>query len=118
MTKIRKELLDELMQGVSSSEALLGPDGLLKQLTAALVERALDSELTAHLGYEKHAATGRGSGNSRNGRSRKTLRTEQGEVPIEVPRDRNGTDEAALKFVVRRPAQRRTELAPTAELLA
>jgi len=96
MTKIRKELLDELMSGLASPKDLLGPDGLLKQLTGALVERALEAELTEHLGYEKHVpSSGRGS-NARNGHSSKTLQTDIGEVPIDVPRDRAGTFEPQL----------------------
>ena len=88
---IRKELLDELLRECKSPEDMLGADGLLKQLTGALVERMLEAELTGHLGYEKHEPSGRGTGNSRNGRSKKTLRTERGEVEIDVPRDRNGS---------------------------
>jgi len=94
--KIRRELLDELLAGYSKPEDLTGPEGLLKQLTGALVERALEAELTDHLGYDEHAVEGRGSGNSRNGSGSKTLQTEQGPVPIEVPRDRNGTFEPQL----------------------
>jgi putative transposase len=94
--KIRRELLDELLAGYSKPEDLTGPEGLLKRLTGALVERALGAELTDHLGYEEHAAEGRGSGNSRNGSGSKTLLTEQGPIPIEVPRDRNGTFEPQL----------------------
>lgn len=94
--KIRKELLDELLAGYQSPEDLTGPEGLLKQLTGALVERALGAELTDHLGYEEGDSEGEGSGNSRNGSSPKTLLTEQGEIPIDVPRDRNGTFEPQL----------------------
>ena len=79
--KIRRELLDELLAGYSKPEDLTGPEGLLKQLTGALVERALQAELTDHLGYDEHAVEGRGSGNSRNGSGTKTLQTEQGPVP-------------------------------------
>ena len=93
---IRDELLDELLVGYSKPEDLTGPDGLLKRLTGALVSRALKTELTDHLGYEPHAEEGDGSGNSRNGTSAKTLTTDQGDVPIEVPRDRNGTFEPKL----------------------
>jgi putative transposase len=94
--EIRKELLDELLAGYSNPEDLTGPEGLLKRLTGALVGRALQAEMTDHLGYEPHAAEGHGSGNSRNGSSPKTLTTEQGQLPIEVPRDRNGTFEPKL----------------------
>lgn len=93
---VRKEILDELLAGYSKPEDLIGPDGLLKQLTAALVERALNAELTEHLGYEKNSPVGRGSGNNRNGTSAKTLKTDKGELPIEVPRDRNGSFEPVL----------------------
>jgi putative transposase len=94
--RIRRELLDELLAGYEKPEDLTGPDGLLKQLTGALVERALGAELTDHLGYEPGAAEGAGTGNSRNGTSPKTLTTELGEIPIEVPRDRNGSFEPKL----------------------
>ena len=93
---IRDELLKELLAEYKKPEDLLGPNGLLKQLTGALVEKALQAEMTEHLGYEKHASAGRGSGNSRNGASEKTLKTEAGEVAIEVPRDRNATFEPKL----------------------
>lgn len=82
--------LDELLAG-KSTEEIVGPNGLLKQLTKALVERAMNAEMSHHLGYEKHAAGGRGSGNNRNGKSRKKIQGDFGSVEIEVPRDRNGT---------------------------
>jgi putative transposase len=85
-----EELLDELLKECDDPKDLLGKDGLLKQLTKDLVERMLQAEMTNHLGYEKHATEGRNSGNSRNGTGGKTLKTEQGKIPIEVPRDRNG----------------------------
>jgi putative transposase len=89
-------LLDELLKNYQKPEDLLGESGLLKQLTQAVVERALDAELTHHLGYAKHDPAGHGSGNARNGTSGKTLKTEQGPLPIAVPRDRNGTFEPLL----------------------
>ena len=85
-----KELIDKLLEGYQRPEDLIGENGLLKQLTKALVERALNAELTHHLGYEKNQREGRGSGNSRNGKSRKKLKGDFGEVEIEVPRDREG----------------------------
>ena len=91
---IRKELIDELI--ASSGGSLIGPDGLVKELTKALVERMLAGELNHHLGYEKHEVAGYGTGNSRNGKSQKTLKGEAGEMTIEVPRDRNGTFEPKL----------------------
>src|SRR5215204_1210623 len=66
-------------------------DNLLKQLTKAVLERAMQAELTDHLGYEKHDSSGDNSGNSRNGKSRKTLKGDFGNLPIEVPRDRNAS---------------------------
>jgi putative transposase len=89
-------LLDELLKDYQKPDDILGESGLLKQLTQAVVERALDAELTHHLGYTKHAPAGRGSGNARNGKSAKTLKTDQGPLPIAVPRDRNGTFEPIL----------------------
>ena len=93
---IRKELLDELLKDYKSPEDLLGPGGLLKRLTGALVERALEAELTEHLGYEKHEPQGRGTGNSRNGATRKTLRTDEGPLTVSVPRDRAASFEPQI----------------------
>lgn len=90
------ELMDQLLAGYKKPEDLTGKDGILKQLTARLVERALQGELTAHLGYERHDPEGRGAGNSRNGANPKTLKTDQGPLTIEAPRDRNGTFEPLL----------------------
>jgi putative transposase len=87
--------LDELIAGKSTAE-MVGPDGLLKQLTKALLERAMNAELTHHLGYQKHEPEGRGSGNSRNGQSRKTVQGDFGEVEIAVPRDRNSSFEPKI----------------------
>ena len=96
MTTLRPELLDELLADYETPEDLLGDDGLFKQLKKALLERALGAELTDHLGYEKGDPAGRGSGNSRNGHSGKTVLTEDGAVELAVPRDRNGSFEPAI----------------------
>jgi putative transposase len=93
---IRTELIDELLKDYKKPEDMVGENGLLKQLTQALVERALGAELTHHLGYEKHSADGKNSGNSRNGTSPKTLKSDLGDMPIEVPRDRRGDFEPQL----------------------
>lgn len=93
---VTPELLDQLLKDYPSPEDLLGDDGLLQQLTKALVERALQGELTHHLGYAKHAPEGKHTGNSRNGSSSKTLKGKRGQVQIEVPRDRNGEFEPQL----------------------
>src|SRR4029077_8293817 len=75
---------------------LLGPDGLLSQVTRAVLERALAEEMTGHLGYEKHDPAGRGSGNSRNGTTPKTVLTDVGAVGLAVPRDRDGSFEPQI----------------------
>ncbi len=89
-TAIKTELLEELLKNVQKPEELLGPNGLLHQLKGALMERMLEAEMSAHLGYEPNEAKGRGTGNSRNGHSPKTVETESGPVQVRVPRDRNG----------------------------
>jgi putative transposase len=86
------ETADELLaKAQAEGVELLGPDGLLSQVTKAVLERALEEEMTEHLGYEKHDPAGRGSGNSRNGAAGKTLLTEVGGIELDVPRDRNGS---------------------------
>jgi putative transposase len=95
-TEIRKELLDELIKDYKKPEDLIGETGLLKQLTKALMERALGAELTDHLGYEKHDPAGYNSGNSRNGTTAKTVKGDFGEIEVETPRDRNGSFEPQI----------------------
>ena len=86
------ELADELLaRAQTEGVELLGPDGLLSQVTKAVLERALAEEMSEHLGYDKHDPAGRGSGNSRNGVTGKRLLTEVGGIEVEVPRDRNGS---------------------------
>jgi putative transposase len=94
--KLDVHLIDELLEGRSTVESIAGENGLLKQLTKAILERALAAELTSHLGYEKHGAAGRGSGNSRNGASPKRLKGDFGTIEIEVPRDRASSFEPQL----------------------
>jgi putative transposase len=89
------KILDELVRG-KEPEEILGKEGVLKHLTKRLVERALEGEMTTHLGYEKHAPEGKNSGNSRNGKTAKEVKGDFGEVEIEVPRDRNGQFEPQL----------------------
>ena len=78
--EIKPELLDELLSGLSKPEDLLGDGGLFRDLKKALMERALGGELTHHLGYAKGDVAGRGTGNSRNGHSSKTVLAEDGEI--------------------------------------
>ena len=93
---INIDLIDQLLKDYKSPEDVLGENGLLKQLTRAVLQRAMQAELTHHLGYEKHSPEGKNSGNSRNGKSRKTLKGEFGTLPIEVPRDRQATFEPKI----------------------
>jgi hypothetical protein len=93
---IRDEVIEELLQGYSSPDDLLGEEGLFKELKKRLLERALGAELTAHLGYEKGDPAGRGNGNSRNGYSSKTVIGDDGAIEIAVPRDRNSSFEPQI----------------------
>ena len=87
------EMIDELLKNCTTSDDVFGEKGIVKQFVKALTERALQAELTTHLGYEKHEIKGNNSGNSRNGTSSKMLKGEFGETQIAVPRDRAGTFE-------------------------
>ncbi len=93
---ITPELLDDLLKDYKSPADMFGDDGLLQQLTKAVVERALQGEMTHHLGYEKHSSAGQNSGNSRNGKSKKTIKGKRGQIEIEVPRDRASEFEPQL----------------------
>jgi hypothetical protein len=79
------ELLDNLMKDYKKPEDLIGENGLLKQLTQRLLERAMQAELTEHLGYEKHAPQGKNTGNSRNGGYKKTITGEFGNLEVTTP---------------------------------
>ena len=93
---ISKELLDELLSGIKRPEDLLGDKGLMKELKVRLMERMLGAELTEHLGYEPQTEPANDQSNRRNGTMRKTLRGNDGLVPIDVPRDRYGSFEPEL----------------------
>ena len=95
-TPINTDLINQLLKDYNSPEDVLGDNGLLKQLTKAVLERAMQAELTHHLGYEKHDPKGQNSGNSRNGKSKKTLKGEFGALPIDVPRDRQASFEPKI----------------------
>src|SRR3954470_21464785 len=99
------ELVDGLLAGAASEEEIVGPGGLLSRLTKRLVERAMEVELTDHLGYEHGQAPPGGAGNARNGTTAKTLVTEHGPVRIDTPRDRKGSFEPRIV----RKRQRRFE---------
>ena len=85
------DLIAQLMANYQKPEDLIGEHGLLKQLTKAVIERALQAEMEAHLGHGKNGSVTNANGNTRNGRSSKTLKGEFGELPIEIPRDREGS---------------------------
>lgn len=94
---IDEDTLDRLMDQIDADGLeLLGPDGVLTELTSQIMNRAMDVELTDHLGYERGDPAGRGSGNNRNGTSPKTVLTDAGAVPVDVPRDRQGSFEPKL----------------------
>ena len=93
---ISDKLIDQLLEGCDSPEDILGEAGLLKQLTKKVAERALNAEMEQHLGYAKHAPEGRNSGNSRNGKSKKKVRSVHGEIDLDIPRDRSGSFEPKL----------------------
>ncbi|NWO06561.1 MULTISPECIES: IS256 family transposase [unclassified Idiomarina] len=93
---ISDKLIDQLLDGCDSPEDILGEAGLLKQLTKKVAERALEAEMQAHLGYAPNDATGNNSGNSRNGKTKKAVRSTNGDVELDIPRDRNGSFEPKL----------------------
>ena len=99
-----QELAEQLAEQISSEQDIAT---LSQQLLKLTVESALKGELTDHLGYAKHAVEGRGTGNSRNGHSTKTLKSNLGEVEIQTPRDRQGTFEPQL---IGKGQQRLTQL--------
>src|SRR5437764_15415586 len=103
--KLPDELVDELLAGAKTEEEIVGPGGLLSQLTKRVVERAMEVELTDHLGYEPHQEPPRGAGNTRSVSTPKTLTTEHGSVEINARRDSQGR--FALRIV--RDRQRRFE---------
>src|SRR5499427_10242984 len=93
---IDNTLIDQLLKDYKRPEEIIGENGLLKQLTKAVLERALEAEMSDHLGYEKHDAAGQHQGNPRNGKSRKKLKGELGELELETPRDRQATFEPKI----------------------
>ena len=96
MSKVNPDLIDELLKDYKKPEDIIGDNGLLKQLTKAILERALESELTHELGYEKHSRPAKPSVNARNGTSPKTLKTDHGNLELSIPRDRNSEFEPQI----------------------
>jgi len=93
---INTDVIDELLKHYKTPEEILGENGLLKQLTKAVFQRALQAEMTLHLGHEKHATVSNKSGNARNGSSAKTIKGDFGTMPIEIPRDRDSSFEPVI----------------------
>ena len=100
MPKFNDKLLDELLKdydyGNPNPDLILGQDGIIQQLRKRILERALKGEMTHHLGYEKSSKDGYNTGNSRNGTSSKKVLTRDGELDIEIPRDRESTFEPLI----------------------
>ena len=98
--KKEKDIIDQLLDNINfkglTQDEVVGQDGLIKQLTGRILQRALEAEMTEHLGYEKNSNAGDNSGNSRNGYTEKTVLMENQSAEIEVPRDRNGTFEPVI----------------------
>lgn len=94
---IKKEILDELIKDYKNPEDLLGENGLLKQLTKALLERAMDAELTRELGFEKNdRQTVKETSNRRKGSTNKTVKSRHGEIDLQIPRDRENEFEPVI----------------------
>jgi len=95
-----KDIIDQMLDNIDfkglTQQEVVGPDGLIKQLTGRILQRALESEMIEHLGYEKNSNAGDNSGNSRNGHTEKTVLLENQSATIEIPRDRNGTFEPII----------------------
>ena len=91
--EIPDELIDQLLGDYQGPEQLTGPDGLISQLRRRLIERAAGAELTAHLGYPPGGEPPAEAANRRNGTSAKTLRTVDGPLTVELPRDRDASFE-------------------------
>jgi transposase-like protein len=95
LTEKQEALLNELLEGVKRGdpEAMGAQEGLMNEIRKRMVEAMLEGEMTSHLGYEAHDPSGNGTGNSRNGHSAKKVHSKDGELGLEVPRDRNGNFE-------------------------
>ncbi len=93
---ISDAIIDELLKDYNSPEDLIGEKGIIKQLTKRLLEGVMHGELTHELGYTKHAAGGNNTGNSRNGKSKKTIKGDFGKLTLDIPRDRKSDFEPKI----------------------
>ena len=92
--KLTPEMIQQLEKDFSkakSYEDLMGKDAVIKKLIKSSLENMLDAELSEHLGYDKHSPEGHNSGNSRNGKTHKSIKTDEGMIDLEIPRDRNSS---------------------------
>lgn len=96
INNISDEMIDQMLGNAKTQDDLFGADGIVKQISKRFMERLLQEEMSAHLGYDKHSVEGHNSGNSRNGKTSKTIKTGNGDIKIAVPRDRNSEFEPIL----------------------
>jgi transposase-like protein len=98
--KREKDIIDQMLDNINfrglTQDEVVGQNGLIKQLTGRILQRALEAEMTEHLGYEKDSNAGDNSGNSRNGHTEKTVLLENQSATLEIPRDRNSTFEPII----------------------
>ncbi|MGI9214988.1 MAG: IS256 family transposase [Gammaproteobacteria bacterium] len=96
INNISEEMIDQMLGSAKTQDDLFGADGIVKQISKRFMERLLQEEMSAHLGYDKHSVEGHNSGNSRNGKTSKTIKTGNGDIEVAVPRDRNSEFEPIL----------------------
>ena len=92
--KLTPEMIQQLESDLSKAktyEDLMGKNGAIKKLIKSSLENLLETELTEHLGYDKNSPEGNNSGNNRNGKTYKTIKTDEGQIELTIPRDRNAT---------------------------
>jgi putative transposase len=96
LNNISDEMIDQMLGNAKTQEDLFGKDGIIKQISKRFMDKLLEAEMTHHIGYPKHSVEGHNSGNSRNGKTTKVVKTGNGEIEIAVPRDRNSEFEPVL----------------------
>lgn len=95
-TEIIDQIIDQLDLSGMTQDELFGKDGLARYLTSRLLNKVLEAEMDIHLGYKKNSNEGDNTGNSRNGHSKKTVLTQEQEIELQVPRDRNAEFEPEI----------------------
>ena len=97
--KLSEEQITQFVKDLEKAKSyddLMGKDGVIKKLIKSSLENILEAELSEHLGYKKHSSLGNNSGNSRNGKSSKTIKSDEGQIDLKIPRDRNSTFEPTI----------------------